>query len=208
MKESDLYPIFEQHLVNTWSFKELQGSGQTFTNTYVYYAGLSINEFDVLGLYKHYKRNKYTITSIEVKLADFHTVFFQAYVRTTICDYCYMAFPLNWYFGSLLNELIKNYENIISTRLGLLVYDEERKTVWVVVPAKKSQRINNCEKNKRYRNRLINDLAGVKAGQTYTPSFIRRDELREVFSVATDEGRKVSIDDILAKMQMRKENEK
>ena len=205
MKESDLYPIFEQHLVNTWNFKELQGTGKTFANAYVYYAGLGINEFDVLGLYKHYKRNKYTITSIEVKLADFHTVYFQAYARTAICDYCYMAFPINWYFGPLLREVIKNYENIRSSNLGLLVYDEARKKVWEVINARKSQRINNSEKNKKYRNRLINDLAGIKAGQTYTPTFLRRDELQEIFSESLDEGRKVSIDDIVTKMQMRKE---
>lgn len=203
MKESDLYPIFEQHLIDTWHFKELKGSGQTFTNTYVYYAGLGINEFDVLGLYKHHNRNKYTITSIEVKLADFHTVFFQAYARTTICDYCYMAFPINWYFGSLLKELLENYKNIRATGLGLLVYDEKRKTVWVVVPAKKSQRITSCEKNKRYRNRLINDLAGFKAGQTYTPTFLRHEELQEVFDESTAKGTKVSTSDLIAKMGQR-----
>lgn len=205
MIELDLYPIFEQHLLNTWNFKELQGLGKTFSNTYVYYAGLGINEFDVLGLYKHYKRNRYTITSIEVKLTDFHTTFFQAYARTAICDYCYMAFPINWYFGSLLKEIIKNWKNITSANLGLLVYDDVRKTVWEVLNAKKSKRVNIGEKNKRYRNRLINDLAGIKANHTYEPRYLRRAELKEVISESIAEGRKVNVKDIVAKMKRRNE---
>ena len=85
----------------------------------------------------------------------------------------------------------------------MLVYDEKRELVWVVVPAKKSQRITSCEKNKRYRNRLINDLAGIKAGQTYTPTFLRREELQEVFDECAIKSTKVSIDDCIAKMRQR-----
>ena len=86
-----------------------------------------------------------------------------------------------------------------------MVYDDVRKTVWEVLNAKKSKRVNIGEKNKRYRNRLINDLAGIKANHTYEPRYLRRAELKEVISESIAEGRKVNVKDIVAKMKRRNE---
>lgn len=154
MKEIDYYPAFvrwlkDQHRYSSqypcWVFKEVR---------------IHPNELDVVSLYKHRKHCFY-ITSIEVKISDFNGVFQQAFLRSTFCNYCYIAFPVTDFIGDILYRTIKNFETLKKHGIGVLIYDDIRQRIWKVINATRSKFVTNNNTRKQ----LIQKLNELSKGE-------------------------------------------
>ena len=145
MSEFRLYPIFTSWLINKHIAK-----GQPEVKVY---NSLKVKELevDILSIYKWKNTNKFTLTSIEVKNTDFDGVFSQARTRTLFCDYNYIAFPINEWFGTILFKTAKNLKSLRFSNVGMLIYDDMRHKVWEVVQPTKAP----LSTNNKYRKTIL-----------------------------------------------------
>ncbi len=154
MKEVDYYPAFVRWLKDQ----------HIFSSQHPYWVFDSVrihpNELDIVSLYKHRKRSFY-ITSIEVKLNNFNGVFQQALLRSTFCNYCYIAFPVADFLGTMLYQTIKHFSDLKEHGIGVLVYDDLRRRIWKVLNATRSKFVttNNT------RTKLIQKLNELSKGE-------------------------------------------
>lgn len=155
MKEKDYYPIFRSWLYNNYAFKN-QSPFYLYSEVRI-----GIEEFDVLGLYKWKKTKKYTITSIEVKLHDFNSVFRQALVRSAFCDYTYIAFPQNDSFSRIFYNILNNFKSLQFYNIGVLLHDELRKKTYELIRPKK----NKVTPNSKPRIKLLTKLDDLTQGK-------------------------------------------
>lgn len=162
--EVDYYPAFvrwlkDQHIFNSthrhyWVFQEVR---------------IHPLELDVVSIHKH-RKNCFYITSIEVKLSDFNGVFQQALLRSTFCDYCYIAFPITDFIGDILYRTIKLYPTLKEHGIGVLVFDDWRKRIWKVLNSTRSKFVtdNNIRKsliqelNKLSEGHLLKEIQGIE----------------------------------------------
>jgi len=163
MYEADLYPAFSQYLKNQHIFN-YQLPFFVFTEVRIHPL-----ELDVVSVYKH-RKNCFYITCIEVKKNDFYKVFQQALVRTTFCDYCYVAFPIDLFIGNILENIIKNYSMLKEHRIGVLIYDQIRNRIWKVINSTRSKHVTNNnirksllkELNKLSNGNLLKEIIGIE----------------------------------------------
>ena len=141
MKELDYYPAFVRWLKNQHIFRH--------QNPHWVYDSVRIhpNELDIVSLYKH-RKNCFYITSIEVKISNFNGVFQQALLRSTFCNYCYIAFPVTDFIGDMIYRTITNFEMLKEHGIGVLIYDDWRNRIWKVINATRSKfvTVNNTRK--------------------------------------------------------------
>jgi hypothetical protein len=194
MKEVDYYPAFVRWLKDQHIFSH--------QNPYWVFDSVRIhpNELDIVSLYKHRKKCFY-ITSIEVKLSDFKGVFQQALLRSTFCNYCYIAFPVADYLGSMLHQTITHFDLLKEHGIGVLVFDDLRRRIWKVLNSTRSKFVtqNNT------RTKLIQKLNELSKGEI----------LKEIQGIerflpkkqTTPEESKISIEELVAYQKQTRKNE-
>jgi len=163
MKEIDYYPAFVRWLKDQHIFSH--------QNPFWVYDSVRIhpNELDVISLYKHRKHCFY-ITSIEVKISNFNGVFQQAFLRSTFCNYCYIAFPVTDFIGDMIYRTITNFEMLKEHGIGVLIFDDIRKRIWKVINATRSKFVtdNNIRKqliqklNELSKGEILKEIQGIE----------------------------------------------
>ncbi len=165
MKETDYYPAFVGWLKNQHKWKGYsQFPFWVFSEVRIHPL-----ELDVVSIYKH-RKNHFYITSIEVKLNNFDGVFQQALVRSTFCNYCYIAFPVTDFIGDILYRTIKSYQTLKKHGIGILIYDDWRGRIWKVLNSTRSKFVtdNNIRKkliqelNKLSHGEILKEIAGIE----------------------------------------------
>jgi hypothetical protein len=96
-----------------------------------------------------------------VKLSDFKGVFQQALLRSTFCNYCYIAYPITDYIGTMLHQTITHFDLLKEHGIGVLVYDNLRSRIWKVLNSTRSKFVtqNNT------RTKLIQKLNELSKGE-------------------------------------------
>ena len=153
MSEFDYYPVFMD-----W----LRRCGNELVVSEVRPPSCNGLEFDIIGARRWKNRkNFYVLTSIEVKELDFAKCYRQAWERLSWCEYCYMAFPVNFGEFSNLGGIIYNLANYLEKLrkygIGVLVYENVcAKKVWCVLPARMSSKIM------KWRKDMLLDMLGLR----------------------------------------------
>jgi len=153
MSEFDYYPVFMN-----W----LRQRGNELVVSEIRPPSCNSLEFDIIGARKWKNRkNFYVLTSIEVKELDFAKCYRQARERLSWCEYCYMAFPINFgefsNLGGIIYNLANYLEDLRKEGIGVLVYENIcAKKVWCVLPARMSSKIM------KWRKDMLLDMLGLR----------------------------------------------
>lgn len=139
MSEFDIYPLFEG-----WLSKRCQ-----YTFTRIKPKKCNNIEFDIVGAsYKWENRKDFrTLTSIEVKEVAFVKCYEQAIKRKEFCEYCYMAFPLD-FLGYVMYKTGEIFDEIRKSGIGILVCDNKcEDRMWNVMNAGMNRKVIKERKN-------------------------------------------------------------
>lgn len=126
--EKDYYPILEKWLIR----RELRYINGEKTEKYVAKSNFFLKlenhnlvEFDVIGAFKHFNKNRFTTFCIELKIDNAtDKLFDQIKIRQQYCDHCWIAHS----FTDLSNfgyHILKNKNYLLENGIGVLIIDFE-----------------------------------------------------------------------------------
>ena len=150
MSEFDIYPLFEKWVSKRCEYVFSRVKPKRCNNI----------EFDIVGVsYKWENRKDFrTLTSIEVKETDFDKCYQQALKRKEFCEYCYMAFPLD-FVGFVIYKIGERFDEIRKNRIGVLFCDNRcENRVWSVLYAGMNRKVKEEQKDLLMRELDYNKL--------------------------------------------------